>query len=634
MRNWFASLPLHRKLIVMTLAVSASALVAAVGGLMLFEVARYRTVAWDDAKGMAQVFAENTAAALVFNDAEAARQVVASAGVRSAVSVVCVYRLDASVLASFSRTEPARCPTEPADRQDWGTVASVAPVVRNGSVVGSVYVERTLSDLGAQIAAIAAAGGLMLLTAAFLAFALAQRLQGLISRPIVMLAEAARAIGRDERREIPSIDAAPDETGALVTAFDDMVRRLVSSNDALRLEVEERRRMQAERELLLAREREASRLKDEFLAAVSHELRTPLNAIVGWTQILSSTTPSPQTLEKAIASLSRNAQAQTRVIEDLLDVSRIITGKLQLAFAAVDLRTVAEAAVEVIAPIAAAKRIHLDVRLPDHPHLVLGDADRLRQVVWNLLSNAVKFTPTGGIITVRVAAGDRGAHTITVSDTGVGIPPEFLSHVFERFRQADGSMAREHGGLGLGLAIVKELTELHGGSVRAASAGSGRGAAFTVTLPALTVAAAASASAEPEAPAPNVPRLDGVSVLVVDDNPDALDVVAATMTSAGASVRIAASGDEALEEFERQRPAIVLCDLAMPRMDGFEVLRHIREIENGGGHATPVIAVTAYASEDSRARCLAAGFQAHIAKPFNAGEMVLAVADAVGAVQG
>lgn len=371
------------------------------------------------------------------------------------------------------------------------------------------------------------------------------------------------------------------------------------------------------------REREASRLKDEFLAAVSHELRTPLNAILGWTHILSQTNSPDPVVAKASAALERNAQAQNRVIEDLLDISRIITGKLPLSLTASDLRSIVESAVEVVAPSATVKGITLTVETPASPCVVHGDYDRLRQVVWNLLSNAVKFTPNQGVVKLRLVRVD-GAYSIVVSDTGIGISPQFLDHVFERFRQADGSTTRLHGGLGLGLAIVKELTELHGGHVLASSEGPDRGATFTVTLPALDGsprdATTTGLSAAP------LPRLDGLTVLAVDDNQDALDILATTLAEAGAKVRVAASGAEALEDLQHLPADIVICDLAMPGMDGFDVLVLVREMDQLMHRATPVLALSAYASQDYRQRCLDAGFRGHIAKPIAPPDLIRAVA--------
>jgi signal transduction histidine kinase/ActR/RegA family two-component response regulator len=539
-----------------------------------------------------------------------------------------VYRADATLLASYRRSLGTACPATPTTNGGWTAVSSHVPVTRNGRAVGSVYVERTLSDLRGRVLVTMAAGMFMLLVAGGLALGLAHSLQRVISRPIVALAQAARRIGGHESYDLPAIQTAPDETGELVRAFGDMVQRLLSSNEALRKEVDERRRMQNEREGLLLREREASRLKDEFLAAVSHELRTPLNAILGWARILASTTPSEQTLDKAIASLLRNAQAQNRVIEDLLDVSRIITGKLRLMLDAVDLRSTVESAMEVSAPVASAKKIRLEADLPAHACVVQADYDRLRQVLWNLLSNAVKFTPAGGSVNVRLVEHD-DSYAISVVDTGIGIAPGFLPHVFERFRQADGSTTRQHGGLGLGLAIVKELTELHGGTVHAESPGHGRGATFTVSLPRLPARSSERIDIISESAVSDLPRLDSVDVLAIDDNVDALDIVTTTLVGAGARVRIAQSGADALEQLRRAPAHIVLCDLAMPQMDGFEVLKQIQHLDRTAGRPTAVLAVSAYASDEYRERCLRAGFEAHLRKPFNIFDLVRAVAAAV-----
>ena len=637
MKRWFAGLPLHRKLMALAFGVSAVALVAAIAGLALFDVARFRTAAAGDAHALAQVLAENTAAALVFDDADAAAATLGSVRVRPTVVLACVYRADGTPLAWFAQARRADpCPPRPADRETWTSVASTAPVERNGNVVGTVYVERDLSDLGNRMIATAGSGVLVLLFGAGIAFVLARLLQGTISRPIVGLAQAARGVGRDGSYVMPAIDAPPDEVGELVRAFDDMVRRvgdttsaLMSSNEALRREVEQRERMQVEREALLASEREASRLKDEFLAAVSHELRTPLNAILGWTQILQARPPSPETLERGIASLARNAQAQNRVIQDLLDISRIITGKLQLAMHPVDLREVVQTSIEVVDPLAVSRKVDVQAVLPDEPCLVHGDYDRLRQVVWNLLSNALKVTPAGGRVDVRLEHRDAQC-TLTVVDTGVGIPLAFLPHVFERFRQADGSTTREQGGLGLGLAIVKELTDLHGGTVRAESDGPGRGARFTVSLP------AATSMPQPDAAHVNEgtgPRLDGLRVLVVDDNADAVDVLKMALDRAGARVSTALSGEEAVSAWVASPFDVLVCDLGMPGTDGFEVLRRIRAIDSAAGRTTRALAVTAYASDDYRVRCLHAGFSGHLSKPYSLVDAVQAVMDTAGVLE-
>lgn len=468
MTRWFASLPIHRKLVVMVLGVSTVAVAAAVAGLLAFDLVRFRESAIDEARGLADVLAANSAAAIVFDDRQAARQILDSVQLQPAISRACVYRADATLLASYSRAQ-LRCPVSPVAARGWRAVAAHVPVSRGGRTVGSVYVERLLADLPRRVLLTAAAALFVLAAAAVLAFTLAQRLQSVISRPIIGLAKAARAVSADQYR-IPTIDAPPDETGELVKAFADMVQRLAANS--------------AEREQLLSREREASRLKDQFLASVSHELRTPLNAIMGWVQVLEQTHPSEATIEKAVASVARNARAQGRVIDDLLDISRMITGKLSLTLTAMDLRSALESALEVIGPVANAKGVQIHVTVPDTPCVIQGDADRIRQILWNLLSNAVKFTRAGGHVSTVLRATASG-FVVAVSDTGSGIHPSFLPYVFDRFRQADGSTTREQGGLGLGLAIVKELTERHNGAVRAYSAGPGQGSTFEVDFPKL-----------------------------------------------------------------------------------------------------------------------------------------------------
>ncbi|MGH9372165.1 MAG: ATP-binding protein, partial [Vicinamibacterales bacterium] len=468
MTRWFARLPIHRKLVAMALVVTTAALVVATIGLAALDVWRYRETALDDIEALAEVIAENTAAAVTFKDTDAALNSLATVRVRPTVQRSCLYLPDGTLFAGFARSPEFACPSAQPTDVPWRVVAGTAAVNSNTRLIGTVYVERDLAEIGARIAVAGLTGLGMLLLAATVAFALAQRLHRSVSRPITQLASAARAIGPASGPDaLLDVQAGDDEIGDLVRAFAEMLRRVRDANARLLESNETLRRQETEREQLLVREREASRLKDEFLAAVSHELRTPLNAIAGWVQILTTTTANEQTVAKAIASIARNAKAQTRVIEDLVDVSRIVTGKLNLRCDPVDLRDVATSAVDVIRPAADAKHIRLDVEVPSEACFVNGDRDRLQQIVWNLLSNAIKFTPTGGAVSLALKTGADDDFTVEVTDTGVGIPASFLPHVFDRFRQADGSMTREHGGLGLGLAIVKELAELHGGVVRA-----------------------------------------------------------------------------------------------------------------------------------------------------------------------
>ncbi|HEX5436979.1 MAG TPA: PAS domain-containing protein [Gemmatimonadaceae bacterium] len=365
----------------------------------------------------------------------------------------------------------------------------------------------------------------------------------------------------------------------------------------------------------------ANRVKDEFLATMSHELRTPVNAVLGWSNILETGAGGGPMRDRAVEAIKRNAQAQVQIIEDLLDVSRIVTGKLHLEIKRVELTGIIEAALDTVKLAANAKHLSVLTTLDAPSAMVLGDAGRLRQVVSNLLTNAVKFTPQGGRIDIGLTVAN-GMARIRVADTGQGIDAEFLPHVFDRFRQADGSSTRTHGGLGLGLAIVRHLTELHGGRVGAESQGPGLGAIFTVELP-LDVTAEPGAAhpgghdaAAHDAADDPVLALRDARVLVVDDDPDALEVLAAFLARAGADVSPASCASDALRLLQDCPFDLLVCDIAMPGADGFELIRGVRA-GNGPNAGIPAAAVTAYAREADRERALVAGFQAHIAKPID-----------------
>jgi len=598
-------LSLHRTLVAMALAVTAVSLALAVLGVIAAETWRYRAIAAEDTEVLARVIAENSAAAVMFDDAENAGDILGSVAVREAVTRACLYRAEGAVFARFERHAGVSCPARPTAPSSWTTVAGVAPIRRNGQALGVVFVERGLPELWPSVAVAAATGLLMLVLASLVAIPLANRLHRRISRPIVALAAAARTTGADAAPAArPPIDTDIPELNDLVRAFSDMLERIGATTHELR-------RRETEREELLGREREASRLKDEFLAAVSHELRTPLSTVVTWVQVLSMKPPDPELLERGLASIARSVQAQARVIEDLVDVSRIVAGKLSLHYEPVDLREPLEAAVEPFRGTAEAKRLRLVLDLPARPCVVRGDRDRLQQIFSNLVSNATKFTASGGRVEVTLARRDDRAE-VRVSDDGIGISAGFLPYVFDRFRQADGSMTREHGGLGLGLAIVKELCSLHGGSVAVSSAGRNRGSTFVVSLP-LAPETRPSPAAGAEAPPARRP-LSGLRVLAVDDNADALDALDIALSAAGAEVRTAASGAAALAAAARDRPDVLLCDLSMPDLDGFAVLRRLR-LRTPHRHL-PAIALSAHASEEHRVRSRAAGFALHLAKPY------------------
>jgi signal transduction histidine kinase len=478
MKRWFERRPIHQKLVVLALVVTTAALTLAMGGLVAIDMWSYRQGVVTNTVALASVIADTSAAAVVFGDVAEAEQSLATMRVHPTITRACLYLPDGTLFAAFARLGGPACSLTVPDSEQWRIVTALVPVVRNERVLGRVYIERELSELWSRVGIAVLVGTLMILLAGLLALAIAHRLHRSVSEPIVRLATAVRAIGSEAHpHAFPSVDPGMDEVGDLVRAFSDLLRRIGDANDELR-------RKEAERAELLVLEREASRLKDEFLATVSHELRTPLNAIIGWVQILTTTRVTEDVMARGIASIARNARAQIRVIEDLMDVSRIVTGKLSLRFEPMDLREVVDAAVDVIRAAADAKAVQLKVQLPVDVCLVSGDRDRLQQVVWNLLSNAVKFTGAGG--SIDVVTRDVGAlHEIAVSDSGVGIPPAFLPYVFDRFRQADGSVTRDHGGLGLGLAIVKEITTVHGGSVSVHNNGASPGTTFTVRLPAL-----------------------------------------------------------------------------------------------------------------------------------------------------
>jgi len=406
-----------------------------------------------------------------------------------------------------------------------------------------------------------------------------------------------------------------------ITLIEDVTERVIAERELRnQIAASEQARRLAE---------EASRLKDEFLATLSHEIRTPLNAVIGWTRIL-RTQPSVRSRTHALEVIERNATAQMRLVEDLLDMARIISGKLRLKIDAVSIAEIAQAAVDVVAPGAAAKQVAVEIVVePDLP-LVSGDGERLQQVIWNLLANAVKFTESGGVI--RVEIGRVGANVrLSVRDTGQGITPDFLPYVFDRFRQADASASRRHGGLGLGLALVRQIVELHGGAVGVDSGGVRQGSTFWVSLPAVSGIGAlprmpAAASAEPV-------TLKGVAILIVDDETDGRELLVAMLQeygalvravdSAGAALRILNDGDDGFT------PDVLVSDVGMPGTDGFALVRAIRNLPSERARKLPAIAVTAYANPEDRVKALVAGYQNHVPKPVDANQLAAAIAQLV-----
>jgi PAS domain S-box-containing protein len=414
-------------------------------------------------------------------------------------------------------------------------------------------------------------------------------------------------------------------------------RRYRSSDLTLAQDLARRVAVAIDNAWLYQEAQEANRAKDEFLATVSHELRTPLNAILGWARMLNARKLDEATAARALETIERNAAAQAKLIEDILDVSRIIMGKVRLNLRPVELPLIIEAALDAARPMAEAKGVQLESALNPTVGIISGDPDRLQQVAWNLLSNAIKFTPRGGRVEVRIDHVDSHAR-IVVSDTGKGISPDFLPYVFERFRQAETGMTRQHGGLGLGLTIVRHLVELHGGTVAVESQGEGHGATFTVTLPIAQLEMADGGwrneekvvHEESALRTPHSAILGGLRILLVDDEADTLELLTLVLEQYGATVIAVSSSAEALEAMGRSLPDILVCDIGMPGEDGYALIGKVRARAAEQGGRLPAIALTAYARVEDRMRALAAGFQMHVPKPVEPVELVVVVASLAG----
>jgi signal transduction histidine kinase/CheY-like chemotaxis protein len=624
-----------------TMAASGVALLLASGSYLAFDRRSFEESLRLRLDGQAQIVALNSATAVVFRDPESARATLAALRSDSDVVSAAIFTPDGRLFAQYVR--PGAVPDDQqlseglADgmhRLQGDQLVLVRPVELEGARVGRLMIRMELLELRRRLWLQAAIVALVSLVAFLVALLVGHRAQGTIARPLLALAAASRRISHqnDFTARVPGEGRA--EIGELVRAFNHMLDTLQHRDEELTRTHRELERRIAESTALFRKAEEANRAKDEFLATLSHELRTPLNAILGWAHLLRSGL-DPTTADRALETISRNAVQQGQLIADILDMQRIVAGKLRLSLRTVDVAEVVLAAVETVRPAARAKAIEIATALEPGAEEVLADPDRLQQVFWNLLSNAVKFAPREGCVRIALAA-DSGQVVVSVEDNGAGMHPEFIPYAFERFRQADSSSTRRHGGLGLGLAIARHLTELHGGTVEAANRQDGNGAIFTVRLPRLLPAFPAAvpgvviggrhARPEDDLPLSGAPDLHGISVLVVDDEADARELAAAILTRCGATVTTVASALEGLDRLRRERPDVLLSDLEMPDQDGYALIVKVRALAPEQGGQTPAAALTAYAGAETRLRALAAGFDIHVPKPAQPAELAAVVA--------
>jgi len=611
MMRWLRDAPIRQKLIALGLIASACALVVASAVFLVATYVGARRSTRETVLVQTAITSDNVSAALAFADRSAAADTLRALRALPLIDVACVWNDRGQFFAAYAPSLGYQCPPSPPRINERAGVNAyeVTRVVMVGTRgVGTLYIRANFSNVAAQLRAQAYATVAALLLGALAAILVAAVFQRTIARPVAALARTAQGISTSGDYSVRQQTESADEIGQLVVAFNGMLEQIQRRDGDLRT---------------------ANRLKDEFLATVSHELRTPLNAILGWLQILQTTPVTGERLTQALKSLDRNARAQARLVEDLLDVSRIVAGKLRLKLALVDVTQVVDEAIDVMRSAADAKGLRIETRFDDPPHLVRGDPDRLQQAVWNLLANAVKFSD-GGTITVSLSHTASEA-IIAVQDAGIGLDPGFLPHIFEPFRQGDASTTRKHSGLGLGLAIVREIAQAHGGRIEAFSDGQGRGARFVLRVPATPQSVLAPG--QPVRTHRPIAVLRGVTALVVDDDRDARELAALALAERGAYVTTAQDAAGAMDLLGTRDIDVLVADLAMPDVDGYGLLRDVHEREVATGRIIPAVAVTAHTSVEDEARALAEGFRTFIRKPYRFDELVDAVAAAARSVR-
>ncbi len=596
----FNRLSIRQKLTAMLMLTSGAVLGLAAIAFVTWDFYRFRADMQADLETQAALVLDNTEAAVNFDDPDAAGETLERLEIHPHTQIACLYLPNGQLFAFRVFRDPAdTCPAgaTPGLRLTSTRMFVTAQLSRGRDIGTMLLIGVDLDAHRARIRTQATAVAAILVAGLLISFLLSSVLQGMVAQPIGALADTARRIADQGDYSIRAGSRSGDEIGVLVQAFNRMLDEIQES--------------QRERAGLLDREQQANRLKDEFLATLSHELRTPLNAIVGWVHLLRRGQVPEEEVQHALERIDRNAHAQARLVQDLLDVSRITSGKLLLDIRAMDVATVALNAIDACRPAADARQVSLVTEFGG-TFPTMGDPDRLQQVLWNLISNAVRFTPSNGSVTVSIARADE-IDTIEVRDTGAGIEPQFIPFMFEPFRQADAASTRSHGGLGLGLTIVRRLTELHGGTVSVASEGADKGATLTVMLPVRRPAPAATA---PLAHRQRVASLAKATVLVVDDDHDTLMLLESTLRLAGARPIGAESVAEAVRRSDGITIDAMVSDIAMPGQDGYTLITLLKD-RLGAGMPAATVALTAYASPADRDRALAAGFREHLAKPVN-----------------
>jgi signal transduction histidine kinase/ActR/RegA family two-component response regulator len=636
MRGLFPGLRIKQKLVLMIMATSVAVLLLASVGYILTDYYKARDELQEQLAAQAEVILKNSTAALEFLDRETATETLRTAAANEHIRAACLYDGAGRLFVQYhSSTARLGCPAAPGPaRSDFEgdrlTLVSTVDLQRRRT--GALLLRSDLDILRPRVRRQLVTSGFMLILTSAVALLISWRLHSIVSAPLAALASTATAVSKEGDYSLRASRTTDDEVGMLVDAFNRMLERiqlregeLSAANEDLRREIVVRHRAEQERAELLVREREANRLKDEFLATLSHELRTPLNAILGWTRLLRSSAVPPTAVDTALEKIERNAQAQARLVEDLLEVSRITTGKLRLDIKAVDLIAIATTAIDSIRPTAEARGVAIARHFEAASLATTGDPDRLQQVIWNLISNAVKFTPPGGTVEVSVRR-DGTADELAVSDTGIGIDRAFLPDVFDTFRQADATTTRAYGGLGLGLSIVRHIVELHGGEVRAESEGKGKGARFVVRLPVGAVDRPREPRRAADALRAGADVLAGKSIVVVDDDDDTRDILQAVLTAEGAIVRAASNAADAVQTCLDDPPDALISDIAMPGQDGYSLITELRE-RLGSHMPRATIALTAFAGPRDQRRAAEAGYRGHMSKPFDDGRLLQMLRD-------